>query len=67
MSESAGCICHRCIREKNLRDPSGNFMLSTVLMILCPDCGNKRCPKASDHNLACTKSNATGQAGSIYA
>lgn len=36
-------------------------------MILCPTCGNKRCPKASDHRLACTGSNNPGQPGSIYA
>lgn len=32
-------------------------------LIVCPDCGNKRCPKASDHDLACTGSNEPGQAG----
>lgn len=37
-----------------------------VPMILCPMCGNKRCPKASDHELACTGSNASGQPGSIF-
>lgn len=36
------------------------------LMLLCPTCGNKRCPHASDHDLACTGSNAAGQTGSIY-
>lgn len=36
-------------------------------MILCPTCRNKRCPKASDHSLACTGSNEPGQPGSIYA
>lgn len=35
-------------------------------MVVCPTCGNKRCPKASDHKLVCTNSNASGQAGSIY-
>lgn len=35
-------------------------------MILCPICGNKRCPKASDHKLACTNSNESGQRGSVY-
>lgn len=35
-------------------------------MILCPDCGNKRCPKATSHKLACTDSNEPGQKGSIY-
>ena len=38
-----------------------------VRMILCPTCGCKRCPKASDHDLACTGSNEPGQSGSVYA
>jgi hypothetical protein len=32
----------------------------------CMVCGNKRCPKATDCDLFCTDSNATGQDGSIY-
>lgn len=59
------CTCHRCIRENDLRGPSG-FPLSGERMIVCPECGNKRCPKASDHRLACTRSNAPGQPGSIF-
>jgi hypothetical protein len=35
-------------------------------MIVCPVCGNKRCPKASYHNHDCTGSNEPGQHGSIY-
>jgi hypothetical protein len=35
-------------------------------MILCPDCGNKRCPKAMHHDYYCTSSNAGGQLGSAY-
>ena len=35
-------------------------------MIVCPTCGNKRCPKASDHELECTGSNEVGQPGSYY-
>jgi hypothetical protein len=35
-------------------------------MRLCPTCGNKRCPHASDHDLACSGSNEPGQPGSIY-
>ena len=35
-------------------------------MLLCSTCGNKRCPRASDHTLACTQSNEPGQSGSIY-
>jgi hypothetical protein len=34
--------------------------------ILCPDCGNKRCPKATNHEHACTESNLSGQYGSAY-
>jgi hypothetical protein len=35
-------------------------------MIVCPQCGNKRCPKATFHGHACTGSNASGQAGSRF-
>ena len=35
-------------------------------MVLCPECGNKRCPRASNHIYACTGSNEVGQAGSAY-
>jgi len=35
-------------------------------MILCPTCGNKRCPKATDCSESCTDSNEPGQAGSRY-
>lgn len=34
--------------------------------IVCPICGNKRCPRATDHALACTNSNEPGQPGSRY-
>ena len=37
-----------------------------VTMILCPTCGNKRCPHANDHRNACTGSNEPGQPGSAY-
>lgn len=50
--------CHKCRRASSL--------LNTT-MIVCSECGNKRCPKASDHRLDCTGSNEPGQAGSVYA
>lgn len=57
--------CHRCWSEwaesKTLIERMG-----TRRMILCPECGNKRCPKATDHRLSCTRSNETGQSGSRY-
>lgn len=34
--------------------------------VVCPDCGNKRCPHANDHRNACTGSNEPGQVGSAY-
>lgn len=34
--------------------------------IVCPTCGNKRCPKATHHDNQCTGSNEPGQPGSEY-
>lgn len=34
--------------------------------IVCSTCGNKRCPKSTDHNLDCTNSNEPDQPGSRY-
>lgn len=34
---------------------------SDMRMVLCPRCGNKRCPKAAHHINACTNSNEIGQ------
>lgn len=53
-----GCGCHRCWRERHA--------IAYRRMILCETCGNKRCPHATDHRNACTRSNAPGQEGSIY-
>jgi hypothetical protein len=50
------CWCHTC-RPITIED---------MRMVLCPDCGNKRCPKATHHELACTNSNEPNQKGSIY-
>lgn len=55
--------CHACLDGKLYWN--GVPILSTR-MILCPDCGNKRCPKASNHKNKCTKSNEPGQKGSVY-
>lgn len=50
------CWCHHCWPEGRPLDR----------MILCPECGNKRCPKASHHENKCTGSNESGQPGSVY-
>ncbi|TDS84141.1 hypothetical protein [Comamonas sp. JUb58] len=53
---AASCWCETC-RPATLSD---------MRFIVCPDCGNKRCPKATHHDNACTNSNAPGQPGSSW-
>lgn len=58
------CQCRTCLRE---RDDGTQFPpLEMRQMILCPTCGNKRCPHANDHKNICTNSNEPGQPGSYY-
>lgn len=58
-SKQAGlCCCYRCLNERN------EVM---AFMVVCQECGFKRCPKASNHDLPCTNSNDPGQPGSFYA
>lgn len=40
--------------------------MSDMRFVVCPECGNKRCPHANDHRNACTGSNDPGQIGSAY-
>lgn len=56
--------CHKCYKGRPIFGESGPRALDR--MLLCPECGNKRCPKASDHDLLCTGSNASGQKGSVF-
>lgn len=72
------CGCHRCTMELVEREPwdtqarqEGGSVVGFIdprvnRMFLCAICGNKRCPHAADHRLACTGSNAPGQPGSLY-
>ena len=55
--------CHRCL--ENVRTEYG-IPITATRMIVCAECGNKRCPKAADHELVCTKSNELEQPGSMY-
>ena len=61
MGESCG-KCWDCLDDpsKGLSNPVN------AQMILCPTCGNKRCPRATSHRLECSGSNAPGQPGSRY-
>lgn len=60
------CWCRRC-EDKRLEGMDPMKQVMGRRFIVCPDCGYKRCPKASDHNNLCTGSNEPGQAGSDYA
>lgn len=40
--------------------------LSDMRFVVCPECGNKRCPKAHNHSKDCTNSNDPGQPGSSW-
>jgi len=60
--ERVECWCHKC----NKNELVNGIPFAMTRMILCPNCGNKRCPKASDHTLQCTNSNKPNQDGSVY-
>ena len=62
MTEYPDC-CINCMRKAVAAGERSWWEHPTVL---CMDCGNKRCPKATDHRLACTGSNEPGQPGSEY-
>lgn len=58
------CHCQRCTDDKHRVIGDDAFMFEG--MIICPHCGNKRCPHATDHDFDCTGSNEPGQIGSSY-
>ena len=62
------CWCITCDETiAHAQRLNGDFMLgATPRFIVCPDCGNKRCPRAAYHDNACTHSNEPGQPGSAY-
>lgn len=56
------CWCFRCLDEPSM----GPLNPAVQRMIVCPQCGNKRCPRATSHDNACSGSNEPGQDGSRY-
>jgi hypothetical protein len=56
------CSCSACLDGLTYN----GLPAECAVMILCPECANKRCPKATDHRHACTGSNRPGQVGSVY-
>ena len=65
MTSAWHCHCRKCTRARDAGKPLFEQEEYTR-MILCAICGNKRCPKANDHDHKCTKSNEAGQLGSAY-
>lgn len=65
-TDSENCKkCTKCLSAVTLGE--SRWPLTMTFMVVCQDCGNKRCPKATDHDLECTGSNEPGQKGSRYA
>jgi len=67
------CTCAKCgppwrdeIPEPDRADGFAEWLGWHSWMVLCPNCGNKRCPGAANHENACTGSNAVGQPGGLY-
>ena len=56
------CWCFYCLHVPAAGVNSPAFQH----LIVCPTCGNKRCPKATNHRFECTASNDPGQPGSLY-
>jgi hypothetical protein len=53
-------------RRLNISRLKKMFSGIKFIMAICPICGNKRCPKATDPINKCTGSNKSGQPGSDY-
>ena len=62
------CGCNRCIAAKIKSNATVQFEGPSIpgWRYACEICGNKRCPHHTDHTLACTDSNESGQAGSDW-
>lgn len=68
--ECSGCIATAAICAELTLDcrcrACRPVTMTDMRFVVCPDCGNKRCPHANDHRNACTGSNEPGQEGSAY-
>lgn len=66
----ADCACYACVAAEVAASPQLDEALGIDMrmarMFICPQCGNKRCPRAASHENACSDSNLPGQAGSLY-
>ena len=62
---SSECGCFTCVGNQPAH-PGTWLTVGMTRMIVCAECGNKRCPHSTDHRNDCTGSNDVGQAGSRY-
>jgi hypothetical protein len=56
--------CYNCLSDTY--ENGNSYPKSAYTFTVCTSCGNKRCPKATDHTLECTNSNEPNQKGSRY-
>lgn len=75
MECSRGCGAGVCKKEAAAADAAAPkcwcetcrpITMDDMRMVLCPTCGNKRCPRATHHLNTCTGSNEVGQPGSSW-
>lgn len=59
-TEGEVCGCADCLEKIDKVIPSF-YSIASQGMVVCRLCGNKRCPHASSHKNACTRSNVFGQ------
>lgn len=69
--EGLNCGCWACTAEWTAKEEANGRVFGFIdhpfnRMIVCKQCGNKRCPHANDHRNICTGSNEPGQKGSAY-
>ena len=57
-------VCDACVRCLE-RHPFLDARHPASRMVVCPTCGNKRCPKAEWHEYECSGSNEVGQVGRL--
>ena len=53
-------------QEQEQKPVADAYTFAEMRFVVCPNCGNKRCPKANDHRNDCTNSNEVGQKGSSW-
>lgn len=63
------CGCGSCDQQQRTAISAltgDKFVVLDTTMIVCPTCGNKRCPHAWHHDHECTGSNEPGQVPHIH-